>query len=155
MGQSYFKSDGAQIYLIPQPLFCTLKKLCDTEKNIYIYICISWKSKILPYGKPTTPTTSVLSRTYWFIYYHKLAFKHHIDNTLYKVNKGIAVIKKRRHALARKCLLTIYKACLRPLIDHRDIIYDQTYSSCFCEQLELAQCKVTLAIAGAIRVLLV
>lgn len=103
----------------------------------------------MPYGKPTTPTTSVLSRTYWFIYYHKLAFKHHIDNTLYKVNKGIAVIKKQRHALPLKSLLTIYKVLLRPLIDYRDIIYDQPRNSSFCGQLQSVQYKATLAIAGA------
>ena len=47
----------------------------------------------------------------------KLTFKHHIDNTLCKVNKGIAVIKILRHVLPRKSLLTIYKVFLRPLID--------------------------------------
>ena len=46
----------------------------------------------------------------------KLTFKHHNDNTLREVNTGIAVIKKLRHALTRKCLLTIYKVFLRPLI---------------------------------------
>ena len=39
----------------------------------------------------------------------KITFKHHIDKTLCKVNKGIAVIKKLRHTLPRKSLLTIYK----------------------------------------------
>ena len=42
-----------------------------------------------------------------------------------KMNKGIFVIKKLRHSLPRKSLLTIDKAFLRPLIDYRDIIYDQ------------------------------
>ena len=47
----------------------------------------------------------------------KLTFKHHIYNTLCKVNKGIAVIRKLRHALPQKFLLTIYKVFLRPLKD--------------------------------------
>ena len=47
----------------------------------------------------------------------KLNFKHHIDNTLFKVNKRVAVINKLRHALPRESLLTIYKVFLRPLID--------------------------------------
>ena len=55
----------------------------------------------------------------------KLTFKCHIDNTLCKVNKGIAVLKKLRHALSGKSLLDIHKVFLRLLIDYGDIIYDQ------------------------------
>ena len=42
IGQSYFNNDGAQLYLILQPLYYTLKKLGDTER------VVSWKSKGLP-----------------------------------------------------------------------------------------------------------
>ena len=55
----------------------------------------------------------------------KLNFKQHVDSAILKMNKGISVIKKLRHSLPRKSLLTIYKAFLRPLIDYGDIIYDQ------------------------------
>ena len=79
----------------------------------------------------------------------KNSLEYHIDNTLCKVNKGIAVIKKQRHALPLKSLLTIYKVLLRPLIDYRDIIYDQPRNSSFCGQLQSVQYKATLAIAGA------
>ena len=44
----------------------------------------------------------------------KLNFKEHIDSTILKVNRGIAVIKKLRYSLPRKSLITIYKAILRP-----------------------------------------
>ena len=46
----------------------------------------------------------------------KLSFKYHIDNSLCKVSKGIAAIKRLRHALLRNLLFTIYKVLLRPLI---------------------------------------
>ena len=81
----------------------------------------------------------------------KLTFKHHIDNTLCKVNKGIAVIKTLWHALPQKSLLTIYKVFLRPLIDYGDIIYDQPHNSSFCEKLESAQHKAALVITDAIQ----
>ena len=55
----------------------------------------------------------------------KLTFKCHTDNTLCKVNKGIAVLKKLRHALSGKSLLDVHKVFLRLLIDYGDIIYDQ------------------------------
>ena len=53
----------------------------------------------------------------------KLNFKQHVDSAISKVSKGISVIKKLRHTLPRKSLITIYKVFLRPLIDYGDIIY--------------------------------
>ena len=40
----------------------------------------------------------------------KLNLKQRIDSVIPKINKGISVIKKHRHSLPRKSLLTIYKA---------------------------------------------
>ena len=67
------------------------------------------------------------------------------------MNKGISVIKKLRHSLPRKSLLTIYKAFLQPLIDYGDIIYDQPKSESFLDKIESVQYKAALAIAGAIQ----
>ena len=80
----------------------------------------------------------------------KLNFKQHIDSAISKANKGISVIKKLRHNLPRKSLVTIYKAFLRPLIDYGDIIYDQPQNESFCEKIESVQFKATLVITGAI-----
>ena len=79
----------------------------------------------------------------------KLNFKKHVDGAISKVNKGISVIKKLRHTLPRKSLITIYKVFLRPLIDYGDIIYDQPNDDSFCEKLESIQYKAALAITGA------
>ena len=81
----------------------------------------------------------------------KLNFKQHIDSAISKVNKGISVIKKLRHNLPRKSLVTIYKAFLRPLIDYGDIIYNQPQNKPFCEKIESVQNKATLSITGAIQ----
>ena len=81
----------------------------------------------------------------------KLNFKQHIDSAISKVNKGISVIKKLRHNLPRKSLVTIYKAFLRPLIDYGDIIYDQPHNESFCEKIVPVQYEATLAITGAIQ----
>ena len=81
----------------------------------------------------------------------KLNFKEHIDSTIFKVNRGIALIKKLRYRLPRKSLNTIYKALLRPLLDYGDIIYDQPPNESVCEKLESVQYKVALAITGAIQ----
>ena len=81
----------------------------------------------------------------------KLNFKQHVDSAILKMNKGISVIKKLRHSLPRKSLLTIYKAFLQPLIDYGDIIYDQPKSESFLDKMESVQYKAALAIAGAIQ----
>ena len=39
----------------------------------------------------------------------KLNFKQHIDNAILKIDKGISVIKKLRHGLPIKSLITIYR----------------------------------------------
>ena len=66
----------------------------------------------------------------------KLNFKEHIDSTILKVNRGIAVLKKLRYSLSRKSPITIYKALLKPLLDYGDIIYDQPHNESVCEKLE-------------------
>ena len=81
----------------------------------------------------------------------KLNFKQHVDSAILKMNKGISVIKKLRHSLPRKSLLTIYKAFLRPLIDYGDIIYDQPQNEPFCDKIESVQYKAVLAITSAIQ----
>ena len=62
----------------------------------------------------------------------KLDFKQHVDSGIMKVHKGISIIKKPRHSLSRKSLVTIYKAFLRPLIDYGDIVYGQPQNESFC-----------------------
>ena len=81
----------------------------------------------------------------------ELNFKQHIHSAISKVNKGISVIKKLRHNLPRKSLVTICKASLRPLIDYGDIIYDQPQNESFCEKIESVQYEAILAITGAIQ----
>ena len=51
-GQSYFNNDEAQLYLILQPFYYTLKTLGNAEK------VVSRKSKGLSTEKHTTPTTN-------------------------------------------------------------------------------------------------
>ena len=52
MSQRYFFNDGAQLYVIFQMLYYTLKKL-DNAKKV-----VSWKSKGLSAEKLTTLTTT-------------------------------------------------------------------------------------------------
>ena len=81
----------------------------------------------------------------------KLNFKQHIDTVIMKINKGTTVIKKLRHSLPRKSLMTICKAFLKPLIDYGDIIYHQPQSESFCEKIESVPYYAAIAITGAIQ----
>ena len=81
----------------------------------------------------------------------KFNFKQRIDSVIPKINNVIFVIKKLRHSLSRKSVLTIYQTFLRPLIHYGDIIYDQPQNEYFCEKLKSLQYKTALAVTGAIQ----
>ena len=65
----------------------------------------------------------------------KLNFKQNINTAILK---GISLIKKLRHSLPRKSLMTIYKAFLRPLIDYGNIIYDQPQNESFLRKTRIS-----------------
>ena len=52
-------------------------------------------------------------------------FTKHLSEKICKANKGVGLLKKLRHKLCRKHLITIYKSNIRPHLDYCDIIYDQ------------------------------
>ena len=68
--------------------------------------------------------------------------------TCYRI---IGSIKKLSLTLPRTCLLTIYKAFVRPHLDYVDIIYDKPDSESFKDWFEKVQYNAALAITGSIR----
>ena len=81
----------------------------------------------------------------------KLNFNHHLGEKICKANKGIGLIKRLRHNLSRKHLVTIYKSYIRPHLDYGDIIYDKPHIENFVNKMESVQYNAALAITGAIR----
>ena len=81
----------------------------------------------------------------------KLNFQEHIKNLLTKVNKTIGLLQKLQNILPRGSLLTIFKSFLRPHLDYRDAIYDQSFNNTFHQKMESIQYNTALAITGAIR----
>ena len=76
------------------------------------------------------------------------------ENTFFKINKCnriIGSIKKVSLILPRTCLLTSYKAFVRPHLDYADIIYSKPDNESLKDWLEKIQCNAVLAITGAIR----
>ena len=85
------------------------------------------------------------------ISHSKLDFEEHLKNTLNKVNKTIALLRKLENFLPRGPLLTIYKSFVRPHLDYGDVIYDQHYNNSFRQKLELMQYNAFLPIVGAFK----
>ena len=81
----------------------------------------------------------------------KLDFLEHLKNIQAKVNKPIALLQKLQTILPRPTLLTIYKAFIRPHLDHGDTIYDQAYNDSFHQKLESIQYNAVFAITEASR----
>ena len=64
------------------------------------------------------------------------------------INNGIALLRKLRHSISRKTLLSIYKTFLRPHLDC-DVIYDKPHNKKFADATESIRYNVALAITGA------
>ena len=81
----------------------------------------------------------------------KLNFSMHLKGKFSIVNNGIALLRKLRHSIPRKPLLSIYKTFLRPHLDYCDVIYDKPHNEKFTDTLESIQYNAALAITGAIK----
>ena len=64
-----------------------------------------------------------------------LTFSEH-TNEKTKAVKGMSVIKKLNVTLSRSSLLTIYIWFIRPDLDYRDIIYDQSKNNKLSAKIE-------------------
>ena len=76
----------------------------------------------------------------------KLSFNHHLKFIIDKTTKGIGILRKLRHYIPRKSLLTIYKSFIKSHIDYADVIYDQPNNSSLVKRIESIQYNVALAI---------
>ena len=54
----------------------------------------------------------------------KLNIDMHLKGKFSIINNGIALIRKLRHSIPRKPMLSIYKTFLRHHLDYCDVIYD-------------------------------
>ena len=80
----------------------------------------------------------------------KLSFDIHIKTILTKVNRTIGLLRKFQQVLPRPSLITIYKAFIRPHLDYRNVIFDQTFNNSFHQRFESIQYNAVLAVTGAI-----
>ena len=83
-----------------------------------------------------------------FVLDSKLNFNMHLKGKFSIINNGIALLRKLRHSIPRKPLLSIYKTFLRPHLDYCDVIYDKPHNEKFTDILESIQYNAALAIKG-------
>ena len=55
-----------------------------------------------------------------------------------------------QNTLPRHALITIYKAFVRPHLDHGDILYNQASNASFHQKLEKIKCDACIGITGTI-----
>ena len=81
----------------------------------------------------------------------KLMFDEHVKMVSLKISKTLGLLRKLHNLLPRSALITIYKAFVRPHLDHGDILYDQAYNMSFHQKLESIQHNTCLSITDAIQ----
>ena len=75
----------------------------------------------------------------------------HLEEKNLIINNGIALLRKLRHSISRKPLLSMYKTFLRPHLYYRDVIYNKPYNEKFTDIVESIQYNAALAITGVIK----
>ena len=81
----------------------------------------------------------------------KLNFDTHLKGKFSIIHSGIALLRKLRHSIPRKPLLSIYKTFLRPHLGYCDVIYDKPHNEKFADTVESIQYNAALAITCAIK----
>ena len=66
----------------------------------------------------------------------ELTFKHHINEKIHKVNKGIEIIRKLNNIFTGSALLAIYRSLIRPNLEYGDVIYDQPENESLSSKIE-------------------
>ena len=70
---------------------------------------------------------------------------------LSKTNRTIGLLRKLQSLLLREALITIYKAFVRPHLDYRDVLFDQTFNASSHEKLESIPYKSLTCSNGTIK----
>ena len=81
----------------------------------------------------------------------KLKFDIHLKGKFSIINNVIAFLRKLRHSIPRKPLLSIYKTFLRPHLDYHDVMYDKPHNKKFTDTVELFRYNAALAVTGAVK----
>ena len=84
----------------------------------------------------------------------KLKFNEHLEDKINNCNRiidSIEKFKKLSLILPRACLLTIYKAFVRPHLVYVDITFDKPNKESFKDWLEKVKYNATLVITDVIR----
>ena len=66
----------------------------------------------------------------------KLTFEEHLKNVFNK-NQTVVLLRKLFNLLPRQALVTIYKAFVRPHLDHGDVLYDHAFNNSFHAKMEI------------------
>ena len=80
----------------------------------------------------------------------KLSFINHLKESISIENKGIGIIRRLYNFLPRFILINIHKACVRPHLDYRYVIYDNSSNANLSQMIKSVHYNAALVITGAI-----
>ena len=86
-----------------------------------------------------------------FVFDPKWNFDMGLKGKFSIIINGIALIRKLRHSIPRKPMLSIYKTFFRPHLDYCGVIYDKPNNKKSTDTTESFQYNAALAITGAIK----
>ena len=82
----------------------------------------------------------------------KLNFSEHLKTIFQKTNQTMVLLFNHRTLLHRALLIPIYKSFIRPYLNNRDMMYDQTLNMLFQQERETIHDIAASAITCTIRV---
>ena len=127
----------------PDPTKMTQEVLFSRKKSKFIHLSLIFNRQ--------DSSHSESHKHFGLVFDSKLNFNMHLKRKFSIINNGIALLRKLRHSIPRKPLLSIYKTFLRPHLDYCDFIYDKPLKEKFTDTLESFQYNVALVITGAIK----
>ena len=93
---------------------------------------------------------SIYQKNLGIILDFKLTIENHLKMVNTKINKTIGLLRKLQNLSPRTALITVYKAFVRPHLDHGYILFDQAFDLSFHQKLESIQYRACLAVTGEI-----
>ena len=127
----------------PDPTKMAQEVLFSRKKSKVIH------SSLIFNGKDVSRSES--HKHFGLVFDPKLNFNIHLKGKFSIINSGISLLRKLRHSILRKPLLSIYKTFFRPHLDYGHVIYDKPHNEKFTDTVQSFQYDAALAIMGAIK----
>ena len=115
---------------IPMENKLDIDPIKQAQENIFSRKVQMIKNPHLFFNQNVVPQTS-FRKHLGMLLDSKLNFSEHLQTIFQKTNKTTGLLRKLQTLLPKAPLAAIYKSFIRPHLDFRDMIYDQTFNTSF------------------------